>query len=89
MEKIKTLTKKIECDFGTLDLRISLVKGSCEDDAYFSSYAVISETDDCVAYAALGHDFTMADCFAEMLFMNDVAPEHLCDIVKELRPLYI
>lgn len=89
MVKIKTLRKKIECDLGMLDLRITMVKGSVEDDGYFSPYAVISETDDCMAYASVGYDYDVANTIAEKLFMYDVAPQSLCDVVKEMYPAMV
>ena len=84
MEKIKTLKKRIECDLGELDLRITMVKGSVEDNGFISSYAILSETDDCIAYAPVGRDYEIAECITQQCFMYDVAPESLCDVVNEL-----
>ena len=85
MEKIKTLKKKIDCDLGSMNLSITLVKGSYGDSKYFSSYAVISETDECMSYAPLGYDYPAAESITELLFLYDVAPQSLCDVVREMQ----
>jgi len=81
MQKIKVLSKDIDNGSENINLRISLAGGGREK---LNEYMVIAETENDVSVIRAGEDINLANLLFRLFFENDVLPETVDDIVRDM-----
>lgn len=81
MQKVKVLSKIIANDGENVNLKVSLAKN---EKSRYSEYIVISETEKDVSVIRAGEDANLANILFRLFFENDVLPETVEDIVRDM-----